>query len=688
MPDITPSAEYRFRRKYILAVLFWSVLIGISLVWNLRQEAGETMSMAVTAARSNISRDILFRKWVAFHGGVYVPQTEKTPPNPYLKVPDRDVVSTTGKTLTLMNPAYALRELQGMNDDLNSKTHITSLKLLNPHNSADEWESAALKSFEQGSKEAMEINQVDGLPHLRLMRPFVTTPECLKCHEQQGYKVGDIRGGISADVSLAIYQADENKRNTIQSLSHGFVWLIGLIGLGATYRREQHFELEQEKIDAARRESEELFSNYFSLGQVGMCITSLDQKWLRVNARLCEMLGYTQEELVTMTWIELTHPEDLELDLVQFKRLVSGEIERYSLDKRFIHKFGSIVYTHLTVSCKRKFDKTLDYVIASLEDITERKQVETSLRESEDRYRKLFETTMDGILLTSTDGSIFAANPAACIMFQRTEEEIRQVGRSGLVDISDPRLEKALEERKRTGKFMGELALVRKDGTKFSTEVSTSVFQDSDGQQRTSMAIRDISERKRLEEQIRHLAFFDPLTKLPNRRLLEDRLSQAMATSKRSNRYGAIMFLDLDNFKPLNDKHGHGVGDLLLIEVAHRINSCIRESDTAARFGGDEFVVILTELDKDETGSAAQAGIVAEKIRATLAEPYLLSIPRESKESNAEHIIEHHCTSSIGVALFINHESSAGDVIKSADMAMYQAKEAGRNNFQFYKVPT
>ena len=114
-----------------------------------------------TTARTDINKDILFRKWVAIHGGVYVPPTDKTPPNSYLKVPDRDVVTTTGKVLTLMNPAYALRELQSLNDDLSSKTHITSLKLLNPHNASDEWESGALKSFEQGSREAMEVTQVD-----------------------------------------------------------------------------------------------------------------------------------------------------------------------------------------------------------------------------------------------------------------------------------------------------------------------------------------------------------------------------------------------------------------------------------------------------------------------------------------------------------------------------------------------
>ncbi len=182
-----------------------------------------------------------------------------------------------------------------------------------------------------------------------------------------------------------------------------------------------------------------------------------------------------------------------------------------------------------------------------------------------------------------------------------------------------------------------------------------------------------------LSDSDRKLAFYDALTQLPNRRLLIERLKLAMATSKRSGQYGAVMFLDLDNFKPLNDLHGHDVGDLLLIEVASRLKRFIREIDTVARFGGDEFVVLLGELGTNKAKAKTQAGTVAEKIRTLLAEPYLLSIQEKGK---AQTTIEHHCFSSIGVALFSHHESS--DVIKLADLAMYQAKVAGRNLIRFY----
>ncbi len=182
-------------------------------------------------------------------------------------------------------------------------------------------------------------------------------------------------------------------------------------------------------------------------------------------------------------------------------------------------------------------------------------------------------------------------------------------------------------------------------------------------------------------EKIRNMAFYDALTQLPNRRLLEDRLAQTIAASKRSGFYGALLFLDLDNFKPLNDTHGHAAGDLLLVEVSRRINSCVREVDTVARFGGDEFVVVLSELDADKGKSIIQASIVAEKIRSTLGEPYVLNI---QSKGEAETTIEHHCTSSIGVVMFINNETSTEDILKRADIAMYRAKEAGRNLIRFY----
>jgi diguanylate cyclase (GGDEF)-like protein len=156
-----------------------------------------------------------------------------------------------------------------------------------------------------------------------------------------------------------------------------------------------------------------------------------------------------------------------------------------------------------------------------------------------------------------------------------------------------------------------------------------------------------------------------------------------MLASKRSELYSAVMFLDLDNFKPLNDAHGHGIGDLLLQEVAKRLKACVRAVDTVARFGGDEFVVLLSELNANKAESTTQAGIVAEKIRTSLSEPYLLAVPQP--RGKADNVVKHHCSASIGVVIFVNDDASQDEILKWADAAMYQAKEAGRNLIQFFE---
>ena len=205
-----------------------------------------------------------------------------------------------------------------------------------------------------------------------------------------------------------------------------------------------------------------------------------------------------------------------------------------------------------------------------------------------------------------------------------------------------------------------------------------------DGQARDEAELALRQEKEHLSVallEIQKLALYDTLTNLANRRLLNDRLRQIFSAKKRRKQYAAVLFLDLDNFKSLNDMHGHAVGDTLLITAAHRITDCVRAMDTVARFGGDEFVVALNELNNDKAASTAQAYAVAEKIRISLAAPYHLTI---KSEDGTETLVQHQCTSSIGVVVFNDDKFSAEDVLKWADAAMYQAKEAGRNLIRIY----
>ena len=190
--------------------------------------------------------------------------------------------------------------------------------------------------------------------------------------------------------------------------------------------------------------------------------------------------------------------------------------------------------------------------------------------------------------------------------------------------------------------------------------------------------IQDITDRKKLEEQVAALANLDPLSGLPNRRMLTDRLTYVLAMSRRTKHYGALMFIDLDNFKTVNDSYGHQAGDQLIVEAAERIRTCVRETDTVSRFGGDEFVVLLNDLDADRNTAVTQATVLAEEIRTLLGHPYLL----------LNNTVQHRCTASVGITVFMNGQSTEASVVSQADTAMYRAKENGRNKIQVFNPPT
>ncbi len=313
--------------------------------------------------------------------------------------------------------------------------------------------------------------------------------------------------------------------------------------------------------------------------------------------------------------------------------------------------------------------------IATFVDITERIQVMAKLRESEERFRQMFERHSAVMLLIEpSSGLIVEANPAAADFYGYPLSDLRgmQIDRINTLSGEEIARERQAANAQERNYFVFEHRLA--NDARRIVEVYSSPVSYKNKSLLFSI-VHDITERRLAEAQIRNLAFYDALTQLPNRRLLNDRLDQAIAANKRNGRTAALMFLDLDNFKPLNDTCGHEVGDLLLVEAARRINACIRETDTAARFGGDEFVVMLGELDTDAAESAVQAGNVAEKMRAALSESYLLTVVHDG---NAGGTVEHRCSASIGVVVF-NHPATREEVLKWADTAMYKAKSGGRN---------
>lgn len=324
-------------------------------------------------------------------------------------------------------------------------------------------------------------------------------------------------------------------------------------------------------------------------------------------------------------------------------------------------------------------------------EIKQRKIIEEKLKATKLLYKELIEDINDVIWKVNTEFVFTYISPS--------DERFRGYKASEVVgknifeiftDESIILLKKEIMKRQELAKQGIQLAPMTielqhkcKDGSLIWGEIISNQELDLDGNVIGYHGItREITQRKEVQEEIQQFAFTDTLTKLPNRRSLESQMSLIMAKSQRSEKYCALVFVDLDNFKPLNDNYGHSVGDLLLIEVANRLEHSVRKCDVVSRLGGDEFVLILDELDQNKVFSKENVFEIVEKIRINISKPYKFNI---IDEENKDISIEHYCTASIGVCMFKGEEESSLNIFKRADLAMYQAKDAGRNTIKFYK---
>ena len=298
MKDKAKAGNLFLRLRYhsLWLLLLWTGCIAASLLWNLYEQREKILKIARNSAEITFENDILYRRWAAKQGGVYVPASKDTPPNPYLNVPERDVTTSSGLSLTLVNPAYMARQVNQMADRHGSQGHITSLNPIRPENKPDSWETSALKSFQKGIQEVSSVEKMDGQEYMRLMRPFIAEKACLKCHASQGYKEGDIRGGISVSVPMAPLWAIEKPLIMKISLAHLILWMVGMGGIVISKRGLGKEILARQKAEAvlseARNELEQRVQERTAeLAEANQALRNLSSKILSTQEEERKRIG-------------------------------------------------------------------------------------------------------------------------------------------------------------------------------------------------------------------------------------------------------------------------------------------------------------------------------------------------------------------------------------------------------------
>jgi diguanylate cyclase (GGDEF)-like protein/PAS domain S-box-containing protein len=455
---------------------------------------------------------------------------------------------------------------------------------------------------------------------------------------------------------------------------------------------------------AALRESEERFRNAFDHASVGMAIVALDGRWIRVNSTMCDLVGYTEPELLATDFQAITHPDDLAADESSIRRLVSGEIRFYHMVKRYFHKHGNVLWAMLSVSLVRDEQDRPLYFVAQVQDITQRKQTEWLEDDRRDvlemvarhqpldnilqRLCRSAERQVPGMvssLMLLQDGNlrcvganlppdfVEALRPKLLTLAAALCARAELNGRYACADVAKDVEWASYREaafahglrgcwaapvRSSEGDFLGMVVLYLRNLRE----------PDEWGQRLLDQAAKLATvaiEHRELAQQLTHRAFHDPLTGLPNRVLFEERLEHAVARARRNRTSVAVIALDLDHFKLINDTLGHEAGDELLQQFSLRARMSLRETDTVARCGGDEFAVVLPDLT-DPNGPTT----VAKKLRDAMQQPFTLA----GREVSV--------TASMGVCVYPQDAQDVLSLHRGADAAIYRAKRRGRNRYE------
>ena len=475
-----------------------------------------------------------------------------------------------------------------------------------------------------------------------------------------------LRAASSVPVVVLTGTADEGI--ALEALRQGAQdYLVKGQGDGELVRRSIRYAIGRSQADAELRASETRFRALFDNAGTGVVLSTPGGRYVHCNPAFCAMLGYSDAELQALTYTETTFPDDIGRHAELRDAMMAGKLDSYVTTKRYIARDGHIIWARLTVTAVKDFaGGDIRYTVAVVEDVTERKRLEDHMRLA----ATVFENTGEGLFITDARRHIIHVNPAFTDLTGFELDDV--LGKTPRV-LSSGRhppefYDHMTEVLAKTGKWQGEIWNRRKTGEMFAEWLNIAAVRDEQDQISNYVAVfSDITSRKQDEERLSYQANHDPLTRLPNRTLFQERLSRALTRANRSQSKVALLFIDLDYFKQVNDTLGHLAGDILLQQVAERLTACVRQGDTVARLAGDEFTVILEDIAEAHDGA-----VVAHKILTSLATPFDL----QGREA--------HISSSIGVALYPGDAGDPQSLVKLADAAMYRVKHQGRNACRFH----
>jgi PAS domain S-box-containing protein len=523
-------------RPMLFALLIgWTMVIGALLYWRVKSTHQETQQMAYIQAKVALGKDLLYRKWNSNHGGVYILTTEKTPPNPYLEhISDRDITTTTGKNLTLVNPAYMTRQVNEYEAEISEiRSQLISLKPVNPINVPDEWEQKSLEAFEAGEKEASVIDTLNGQPYFRLIQPFLVENACLKCHEQEEYKENDILGGISISIPMKPLLTVEagSKKQTI--LIYGFIWVLGIGGILLSFfkldssfqrqtqaemaMRKAYGEIEQKVVERTRDLNDEITERkilqenltisdqynrmLFEQSAIGLALTTFDGRLVDINTTFSTIIGRTVEEAKALTYWDITPKKYQDQERQQIDFLTkTGRYGPY--EKEYIHKDGHLVPVRLQgLIVERNNEK---FIWSSVEDITQQKRAENLLHQSEERLSKIFQSSPSAIVVSRiSDGKFIDLNEAACKIYGFNREEL--IGYTspelGVIDFEEHRSLIAILEAE--GYLRDQEVIIHSRNQGDRTVLYSMDFLEIDEELCILTTMVDITERKKIEKALR-----------------------------------------------------------------------------------------------------------------------------------------------------------------------------------------